>query len=306
MTQQHDLIAFENFATSPFPLRRDRGPAGQRFFDTREGGRRGRTTRHGQVCWEDETYAESRVLLAVPANFDATRPVTLVVFLHGNRARLQRDVLERQQVLRQIRRADINALLVAPQFALDAPDSSAGRFAVRGLFRTFLDEASHGLERLCAARDAQHPRSGCLQHASVIIIAYSGGYCPAAAALKVGRANGRIRGVVLLDALYDHAALFSTWLAQHQRAAFLVSAYTHSTRPCNVRVRALLAQQGLVYSLGLETPLMAGSAYLVPLDGAVEHADVVTRAWCDDPITDILRRAGPASDEQPTQPRSRR
>ena len=307
MTSQHDVIVFEKFVASPFPLRRGRGAGPQVFFDVRDGARRGRTTRHGQICWEDETYAQSRVLLAVPANFDARRPATLVIFLHGNRAHLQRDVINRQRVLQQIRTANINGLLVAPQFALDAPDSSAGRFAVRGVFRAFLDEAIGGLERLCALRDGQFRLSpGWLQQASVIIIAYSGGYCPAAAALSVGRANRRIRGVVLLDALYDHETLFATWAGQNHRSAFLVSAYTHSTRPCNVRLRALLARQGLAYCLGLKTQLTPGSVCLVPLDGTVEHADVVTRAWCDDPITNILQRAGSASDSKRTPPRSRR
>ena len=306
MIRQHDVIALETFATSPFPLRRDRGVGGRAFFDVRDGARRGRTTRHGEVCWEDETYAEARVLLAIPANFDAARPATLVVYLHGNRARLERDVIKRQQLLRQVREADINAVLVAPQFALDAAHSSAGRFAVRGVFRAFLDETTRGLERLCLSRDGQHPQTSLLQHASVIVIAYSGGYCPAAAALSVGRAQQRVRGVVLLDALYDHEALFADWLARRQRSAFLVSAYTHSTRTCNVRLRALLAQQGQPYSLGLPTRLAAGTACLVPLDGAVEHADVVTRAWCDDPVTDILRRAGRASDASATPARMRR
>lgn len=307
MTRQDDVIAFEKFAASPFPLRHDRGPGGGVFFDGRDGTRRGRTTRHGQLCWEDETYAESRALLAIPANFDAARPATVVVFLHGNRARLQRDVIDRQQVLRQVREANINALLIAPQFALDAADSSAGRFAVRGVFRAFLDEAAGKLDRLCADRDKRDPRSASvLQQASVIIIAYSGGYCPAAAALSVGRANRRVRGVVLLDALYDHAALFASWWAQRQHAAFLVSAYTHGTRPCNMRLRAEFEQQGLTYSLGLKTHLTAGSACLVPLDGAVEHADVVTRAWCDDPVTDVLRRAGLDIGTKQTPPRLRR
>ena len=306
MTRQHDVVALETFATSPFPLRRDRRVGDRAFFDVRDGARRGRTTRHGEVCWEDETYAQARVLLAIPSNFDATRPATLVVYLHGNRARLERDVIKRQQLLRQVREADINAVLIAPQFALDAADSSAGRFAVRGLFRAFLDEATRSLERLDLLRSGQHRQTSLLQHASVIVIAYSGGYCPAAAALSVGRAQQRVRGVVLLDALYDHEALFAAWVAQRQRVAFLVSAYTHSTRTGNLRLRALLEQQGRPYSLGLKPQLGAGTVCLVPLDGAVEHADVVTRAWCDDPVTDILRRAGPACDAHEMPARMRR
>ena len=306
MVRQYDVMALETFATSPFPLRRDRRMGDRPYFDVRDGVRRGRTTRHGEVCWEDETYAEARVLLAIPSNFDAARPATLVLYLHGNRARLERDVIKRQQLLRQVREADINAVLIAPQFALDAADSSAGRFAVRGVFRAFLDEASRGLERLERMRNGQHLRTSLLQHASVIIVAYSGGYCPAAAALSVGRAQQRMRGVVLLDALYDHEALFAAWLARCQGFAFLVSAYTHSTRTGNLRLRGLLEQQGRPYSFGLKPQLGAGTVCLVPLDGAVEHADVVTRAWCDDPVTDILRRAGPASDASAPPTRMRR
>ena len=295
MIVHDDGIAFENFASSPFPLHRDRGRSGQHFFDVRDGARRGRTTRHGVVCWEDQTYAQSQVLLALPSNFDASRPATLVVYLHGNRARLDRDVMQRQQLPRQVREAAINAVLVAPQFALDAADSSAGRFAVRGVFRAFVDEALQALDALRVRRAGTNAPPSLLAQASVIIVAYSGGYCPAAAALKVGRAAARVRGVVLLDALYDHAALFAGWVTSPPRRAFLVSAYTHSTRPGNVRLRALLEQQHQPYTLGLRAQLAPGSTCLVPLGGAVEHAEVATRAWCIDPVTDILRRAGPSA-----------
>ncbi len=309
MTRPRELIAIENFEASPFPLRQGRVAGGRPFFDQRDGKRRGRTTRHGEVCWEDETYSSRSVLLCVPDNFDATRPATLVVYLHGNRARLERDVIQRQQLPRQVGAADINAVLIAPQFALDAPDSSAGRFGLRGVFRRFLDEAALKLEHLCCERDfnvrmnshlqsntqdldGDSTRPRLLQDASVIIIAYSGGYCPAAAALTVGGARARVRGVVLLDALYDHEALFATWLQARRHHAFLVSAYTHGTRSRNVQLRTQLKDRHLAYTLGLTTRLAAGTACLVPLDGSIDHAEVVTRAWCEDPVTDILRRAG--------------
>ena len=130
------------------------------------------------------------------------------------------------------------------------------------------------------------------ERASVILVAYSGGYCPAAAALTAGRASARVRGVVLLDALYDHETLFAAWLQRRRQHAFLVSAYTHSTRARNLALRALLKQREQNFTLGLTTQLLPGSVCLVPLDGTVEHAEVVTRAWCDNPLSDVLRRAG--------------
>ena len=313
MAGQCEIIALENFESSPFPLRQGRGAGGRPFFDQSDGTRRGRTTRHGTVLWEDQTYCDRSVLLCVPASFDAARPATLVVYLHGNRARLERDVITRQQLPRQVGAADINAVLIAPQFALDAADSSAGRFAVRGVFRRFLAEAAHKLSHLCRERDFSvrmnshlqsktDKRDGCsisprlFDDASVIIIAYSGGYCPAAAALTVGGARARVRGVVLLDALYDHEALFAAWLHGRRRYAFLVSAYTDGRRSRNLHLRAQLNDRQLAYTLGLSTHFAAGTACLVPLDGSIDHADVVTRAWCEDPVTDVLRRAGPGLD----------
>jgi len=298
MNRPRELLTVEPFVASPFPLRQGRGAGGRPFFDQRAGTRRGRTTRHGEVFWEDETYGDSRVLLSIPAAFDARRPATLVVFMHGNRAQLERDVVRRQHLPRQIGDADINAVLVAPQFAFDAPDSSAGRFALRGVFRDFLAEAAQQLGQLYHAQHdgAVHVplKRQSFQQASVIIVAYSGGYCPAAAALTVGGALSRVRGVVLLDALYDHERLFADWLHHRRQHAFLVSAYTHSTRPRNVRLRTLLKERAQSCTLGLTSRLAAGTACLVPLDGTVEHADVVTRAWCPDPVTDVLRRAGHA------------
>ena len=62
--------------------------------------------------------------------FDPKRPAVMVVFFHGHGANLAQDVYDRQQVPAQITAAGVNAVLVAPQFAVDAADSSAGKFWV--------------------------------------------------------------------------------------------------------------------------------------------------------------------------------
>ena len=65
----------------------------------------------------------------------------IVVFFHGNGATLTRDVRNRQQVPRQIVESGLNAVLVAPQFAVDAADSSAGRFWEPGVFAQFMERS---------------------------------------------------------------------------------------------------------------------------------------------------------------------
>ncbi len=118
----------------------------------------------------------------------------LVVFFHGNDATLERDVLGRQQVAAQLEASGLNAILVAPQFAFDALDSSAGKIL--------------GGRRLRDAGSAK-PATGLLRFTGdirvalavdqmrVLLIAYSGGYLPAAYAVSVGGVGQRMsRGLV--------------------------------------------------------------------------------------------------------------
>ena len=74
----------------------------------------------GGTYWEDQTYSDQRVLLHIPKGFDPRRPALMVVFFHGNEATLERDVRNRQAVPRQITESGLNAVLVAPQFAVNA------------------------------------------------------------------------------------------------------------------------------------------------------------------------------------------
>src|SRR5215469_12123061 len=94
------------------------------------------------------SYHDRRVLLHIPKGFDASRPGVMVLFFHGHRATLERDVRDRQQVPAQISASGMNAVLVAPQFAVDAADSSIGRFSQPGAVARFVAEAADKLARL--------------------------------------------------------------------------------------------------------------------------------------------------------------
>ena len=150
------------------------------------------------------------MLLQIPRGFNPRRPALMVVFFHGNEATLTRDVRRRQQVPQQIAESGLNAVLVAPQFAVDARDSSAGRFWEPGVFAQFIEEAANRLTKLYGderARDA-------FQSAPVVLVAYSGGYQPAAFTLAHGGANERLEGVILFDALYGELDKFADWIAR--------------------------------------------------------------------------------------------
>src|SRR5258705_10572872 len=111
------------FDTSPFPYSGPVPDKNTTFLDVHNGERRGHTSLRGGVYWEDLTYSDKRVLLFIPRGFDIRRRALIVVYFHGNLATLTRDVRDRQQIPRQLEQSGLNAVLVAPQFAVNALDS---------------------------------------------------------------------------------------------------------------------------------------------------------------------------------------
>jgi hypothetical protein len=277
-----ELVAFE---TSPFPYFGQPPGQDKPFFDVEEDGRRGHLSPRGGVYWEDPTYSDRRVLLHIPAGFEWRRPGVMILFFHGNLADLEGVVVRRQQVPRQVAQSGLNALLVAPQLALNALDSSPGRFYDAGHLRRFLDEAATALARLqgdAGAREA-------IAALPVVIAAFSGGYAPAVWAAHHGGAGERLVGLILLDALYAEAERLAGWI-EGRRSAFFFSAYSPSAREENVILQRLLSERGIAFATSLPQQLLPGSVSFLATDQDVAHGDFLTRAWVRDPLKVVLGR----------------
>jgi hypothetical protein len=270
------------FKASPFPYRGRLPDGSAAFLDvTGADGRRGHTSPRGGIYWEDETYSDRSTLLAAPKGFDPAKPAVIVVFLHGNGATLQRDVVGRQRVVAQAEASNLNAVLVVPQFARDAQDSSAGNFWTPGYFAKFMTEAAQGLAKLTGARAAK------FEAMPVVLAAYSGGYNPAAFILRNGDIGARLLGVILLDAVFDEADMFAEWIARH-RKSFFVSAYGKSSASGNAEIRQLLAQKGINASVDPPKRLEAGTIAFLAADAA--HDSFVTKAFVNNPLQWLLGR----------------
>ena len=275
------LVAFD---ASPFPYRGFIPDTTRQFLDARDDKRRGHTTSRGDVYWEDTVYSDRRSLLYLPPAFDPARPALIVLYLHGNGATLERDVMARQAVPRQVAASGQNIALVAPQLAVDAADSSAGNFWRGGHFAKYLDEAAERLMRLEGNRQSGRT----FNLAPVVIVAYSGGYLSAAYALERGGANHRVKGVILMDALYGDEDKFAAWFAARRRQAFLLSAYTDSTKDENAALQGLLTKRCIPFTRNLPKTLSPGTAAFVATGGLDMHGDFVTRAWQPDPLEKAL------------------
>jgi hypothetical protein len=275
------LVEFDN---SAFPYRGEIPEKNLPFLDAADGDRRGHTAPRGGVYW-DETYSDRRVLLSIPRGFDPKKPALIVLYFHGNLAKLSRDVRDRQQVPRQVAESGLNAVLVAPQLAVDALDSSAGRFWEPGFFARFLDEAAARLAKLYGHESAH----AVFANAPVVIVAYSGGYLPAIWSVHAGGANERVRGMILLDALFAETDKLAAWLAARP-PAFFVSAYTKLAREENDALQKLLLEQNVQFQPSLPPKLAEGSVVFIANGDDVVHNDFVTKAWIGDPVKNLLAR----------------
>ena len=280
------LTSLVDFETAPFPYHGSVPNSGQPFLNAGAEGHWGHVNFRGNVLWESQTFGDDRVLLHIPPGFDPKRPAVMVVFFHGHGANLAQDVRDRQQVPAQITAAGVNAVLVAPQFAFNAADSSAGKFWEPNGFQRFLDEAAVKLARIYG-----DPRTVfTFATMPIVIVSYSGGFGPTLSVLDRGGVRFRIRGLVLLDALYGGTGKFADWIAQN-RSTFFVSSYTPHTADRNVYLERLLRQRGVSYSSELRNEHLRGMVAFLPT-GDISHRDFVTHAWADNPIKDILVRMG--------------
>ena len=272
-------------ASAPFPYDGLVPATRKPFLEVFDDGRRGRRAGHSRIYWEDETYSDARVLLHIPKGFDARRPGMIVVFFHGHGATIEEDVYARQQVPRQLTRSGANVVLVAPQLAVKAADSSAGKLWRPGGLKRLIDEAAPQLAGLYGDQRA----ATAFASMPVTIVAYSGGYVPAAWSVHHGGLGQRLRGVVLLDALYGELDKFTEFIL-NDGSAFFVSAYTDSTRRRNELLREALAARGLPIASSLGRRLEPGALAFVDTGSERSHRDFVTEAWAPLPVSDLLAR----------------
>ena len=273
-----------DFETAPFPYHGTVPGSNRPFLDAGQPDARGHVNFRGRMFLESKTFGDDRVLLHIPQGFDPNRPAVMVVFFHGHGATLARDVRDRQRLPDQISAAGLNAVLVAPQFAVDAANSSAGKFWEPDGFKHFLDETAKKLATLYGDQRS----AAAFANMPIVLVSYSGGFGPTLSVLARGGAQSRIRGLVLLNSLYAGIDQFADWIADN-RSTFFVSSYTPHTAHHNADLEHALAERSVPYGSELRRNHMQGMVTFLPT-GDISHRDFVTHAWTDNPVEDILLR----------------
>jgi hypothetical protein len=282
-TAREDQTMLVSLKSSPFPYLGINPRTEAPFLDITRGDRRGHRGMGGKVFWQDETFNDNRTLMHVPENFDIRKPGVIVVFFHGHGATLERDVRDRQMVPQQISASGVNAVLLAPQLAVNAADSSAGKFWQPGGLKRFVTESADHLAELYG-----DPRAAqAFANMPVIIVGYSGGFVPTAWSLEVGGLGNRVRGVFLLDAVYGELDKFASWI-ENNRSGFFVSSYTRGTERHQRDLMQMLREKGVAVSTDIDGPLKPGSVVFVETPEGITHRDYVTHAWTRNPVEEVL------------------
>ena len=282
-TAREDQTMLVSLKSSAFPYLGINPRTEAPFLDISKGDRRGHRGMGGKVFWQDETFNDNRTLMHVPENFDIRKPGVIVVFFHGHGATLERDVRDRQMVPQQISASGVNAVLLAPQLAVNAADSSAGKFWQPGGLKRFVTESADHLAELYG-----DPRAAqAFANMPVIIVGYSGGFMPTAWSLEVGGLGNRVRGVFLLDAVYGELDKFASWI-ENNRSGFFVSSYTRGTERHQRDLMQMLREKGVAVSTDIDGPLKPGSVVFVETPEGITHRDYVTHAWTRNPVEEVL------------------
>ena len=176
-----------------------------------------------------------------PENFDIRKPGVIVVFFHGNGATLERDVRDRQLVPQQITDSGVNAVLLAPQLAVDAADSSAGKFWQPGGLKRFIDESASHLASLYG-----DPRSA----PRISPTCRSSWSATAAASCRPPRAWKWAASAIASAACSCSMRSMANWTSSrpgssNNRSGFFVSSYTHYTQRHDQELMQMLRQKGI-------------------------------------------------------------
>lgn len=192
-------------------------------------------------------YRDATVLAYVPRHFRPSRDgsVAVIVHFHGHNSTAPRAMVA-HQLREQLYDSKQNAILLVPEIAVLARDSSAGKLEHQGGFARLVDDA------LATMASGKLLPAGA-KPGRVSVSAHSGGYHAAACALRAGGIE--VHETYLFDALYADVEVFRDWVIAGRGKSMskrhkLVSYYTAGTTETNTRkLFAELAQAGVAVAV---------------------------------------------------------
>jgi hypothetical protein len=169
-------------------------------------------------------YRDDTVIVFVPSHYryeyddddDENEGVAALVHFHGHNTTAER-AMTAHELREQLADSRQNAILIVPQLAVMAADSSCGKLEtpsglVRLVAEAIVTTAHEGRSTLGDARFPIHAPRG-----TVCVSAHSGGYHAAACCLRDGGLD--VRETYLFDSLYSEVETFRDWVMSRKGAS---------------------------------------------------------------------------------------
>lgn len=206
-------------------------------------------------------YRDDTVIVFVPSHYrydedDDGEGVAALVHFHGHSTTAER-AMTAHELREQLADSRQNAILIVPQLAVMAADSSCGKLETPGGLARLVAEAivTTAREGRSTLGDARFPIHA--PHGTVCVSAHSGGYHAAACCLRDGGLD--LRETYLFDALYSEVETFRDWVASRKGASLhrrhkLVSFFVEgtSTDANSSALRAQLDRAGVLTASELQ------------------------------------------------------
>ena len=193
-------------------------------------------TYHDRTYSFRDHYDDSTVKVFFPWTWRENGPINLVFFFHGWYSSIN-DEIAQFHLLEQFRDSKVNALLVLPETAKDAPDSFGGKLEYRDGFRKLVDEVMHDLHRggFVGTEKVKH----------IVLAGHSGAYHVISQILSRGGLTSKIKDVMLFDALYGDLEDFAQWVDSRQGHLYSVFTQDGDTIGYNFSLIDDLAREGI-------------------------------------------------------------
>jgi len=248
-----------------------------------------------QAPFAGQGYGDDTVIVFVPDKyrFRANEGVSALVHFHGHNSSAER-ALTAHALREQLVDSRQNAVLVVPQLAWFAADSSCGKLTEPGAFARLLGGALSTAARLGRATlgDSSFPERTHLGR--ICLSAHSGGYHAAASSLQHGGVD--VSETYLFDALYGESDVFRDWVlerrdepatSRHKLVSYFTSGTT--TESQNNGLRAALERSRVRVSEELREGTISrrdlSHASAVFIRTEVAHSSVT---WETNALRDVL------------------
>ena len=162
-------------------------------------------------------YTDSSLLIVIPDNYKPKKKVNIVCWFHGWYNNID-SANQHFELAKQFMAANVNAILVIPEGAKNAPDSYGGKLEQPNMFAQLINDIFAKLKKGSIILSKAAP-------GNIVLAGHSGAYRVMAHITAKG--GLRINEIILFDGLYSETDKYISWLQLSQQHRF-INIYTNN------------------------------------------------------------------------------